>query len=220
MTLVGIIAGLEIDEMTERVIDRIAANERVRHIWVATNGKTPRWLRDLDRLTVIEMAFPKYNDLWKARNRLLDEFEIHKKPDDRWFHIGDNDGLPAFNYYDVLEEIPYSAEPMLVTGKLYNYDGKTRYYDICGFEYGDGPQPVCLPYDNWKDSRYNDTRYANGNQHILNRSGLELGIRYPEVSGEDPHFSWAFVKAGGTIEFNPLLTMQLAKPHGGAAMAK
>jgi hypothetical protein len=212
MTLVGIVAGLGVDEMTERVIERILLADKVRHLWLATAGRAPRYLRDWDRLGIIEMPIPTYADLYAARNAMLDAMEAAKTDEDRWFHISDNDWLPAYDFYDVLEEMPDTDDPIMVGSKLYNYDNNRRYYDLAAFE---GSNPVCPDYEDWLNPKWDKTRYINGTGHVHNRAGFALGTRYLAVRGEDPSYCWEFVKRGGRLTWNPLLRGQLAKPHGG-----
>lgn len=210
---VALVAGRGIGEMAIRVIEPILMDPLVDHLYVLYGEipGLPYWLIEHPKITEIDFPMRSHADLGNARNWMWDIIENESDPD--WLLIGDEDGLIHPDFFRVLSELPYPKDPVLVTGKLDNANGK-RYYDICAFI---GTQPVAIPYDDWQNPKWDEKRYANGGQHILNRAARQLGVRYQDRDGEDPHFCWDFVKAGGRIQFEPELKMTLAKLHGDTA---
>jgi hypothetical protein len=126
-----------------------------------------------------------------------------------WIWFGDEDALPADDYFRVLSKMHYDF-PVLMTGKTLNADGR-RWYDCCSFQ-TDGV-PFCVPYEDWQNPRWAKGLYCSGNQHIMNRLGFDLNVPYPNKQGEDPYYCWAFRKAGGKLIFRPELLCTLQKLH-------
>jgi hypothetical protein len=209
--VVGLVAGRGIGPMALRVMEPIYSNTLVDHLYMVVGEPPdmPDWLKRNPKVTPIYHTVRKHADLGLARNAMLNLIESQCDPD--WLLIGDEDGLVDRDFFQVLNDLSYPADPVLLTGKMRNMDVK-RWYDICGFIPHN--QPVAIPYDDWRNPRWDEGRYANGGQHILNRSARKLGVRYQDRDGEDPHFCWDFILAGGRLQFEPGLAMTLAKQHG------
>ena len=216
MIVVGLVAGRGIGDMALRVMEPIYSDPLVDQLYVCIGEPPdmPTELKQHPKITPVYHTIRAHGDLGPARNTLLNLIEAQCDPD--WLMIGDEDGLIDPGFFLGLDLIPINGLPILATGRMRNADGN-RWYDICGFikcPNTGAPQPVALPYNEWMHKKWNKSRYANGGQHILNRSARALKVRYQHIDGEDPHFCWDFVKAGGRIQFVPDLGMTLAKQHG------
>ena len=209
----ALLAGTGVYEMAERIIQRLVDDPLVERLYVrfpedrhggqdvlfgekvfCINGWRGEDSHDKTGINREEMRSLIYSN-WSG------------KADWAWF--GDEDAMPAHDYFQVLSELHYD-EPVLLTGKTFNTDGR-RWYDICSFQ-TDG-YPFCVPYDDWDNPRWAKDLYCSGNQHVMNRAGFLLDVPYPDIPGEDPHYCWAFRKAGGRLLFEPRLSMQLLKTH-------
>lgn len=212
---VGLAAGRGIREMALKVMAPIYANPLVDRLYMVIGEPPmmPWWLTENPKVTAVYYGMKSHADLGRARNWMWDIIENECDPD--WLMMGDEDGLIDLDFFEVLASLPYPDDPVLVTGKMRNMDGK-RHYDICSFI---GNQPVAVPYEEWQSPKWDARLYANGGQHILNRAARQLGLRYQDIDGEDPHFCWDFRKLGGRIIFEPRLGMTLAKQHGPCAYA-
>jgi hypothetical protein len=209
MVIVGLQAGRGIGPTERRVIDPILAHPYVHSLWLTV----PRY-PDVEhtKLRVIVEPSQGHHMLYASRNRMMAriraQIRLLSRPID-YVLMGDDDGIPDGDYFDILAGLPKTNEPILYTGKLSNANG-ARWYDIAAFV---GTQPVAIPYDSWDHPRWDENRYANGNQHILNMAAWNLGVDYPAHAGEDPWFCWALVRAGARIQFVPELHMTLARQH-------
>jgi FkbM family methyltransferase len=218
--LVGILAGHGLFNMSERVIAKIAAAPEVGRVWVLTPQNRYQSRTFFAKYPKIEhinsWQGPDSHDftgLNRERIRAAIFAALGKLPYPvEWIWFGDEDALPADDYFAVLSRMHY-AEPVLLTGKTNNLDGR-RWYDLCSFQ-TDG-HPFCVPYEDWDNPRWAKGLYASGNQHLFNRAGFALNVPYPSIKGEDPHMCWAFRKAGGKLVFRPELTVTLQKLHAPA----
>jgi len=217
MIFVGILAGTGIFEMAERVVGKIVSAPEVAKVWLLTP-------RNRYRNTALFKTYPKIEHInsWigpdshdatalnRERIREAIAFYLNNYAEPvEWIWFGDEDALPADDYFEVLSKIHYDF-PVLMTGKTNNLDGR-RWYDICTF--GTDHHPFCVPYEDWDNPRFAQDLYCSGNQHLFNRAGFDLGVPYPNKQGEDPHMCWAFKKAGGRLIFRPELVCTLQKLH-------
>ena len=217
MIVVGLLAGRGIFEMAEKVIGKIAASSYVAKVYVLTpknRYKSADFFRKYPKVVHINAWLgPDSHDgtaVNREHLRTVISLALVNMPEPvDWVWMGDDDALPANDYFAKLSEMRYE-EPVLLTGKTNNLDGR-RWYDICSFQ-TDG-HPFCVPYDDWQNPRFAKDLYASGNQHLFNRAGFDLGVPYPQVHGEDPHMCWAFRKAGGKLIFRPELVCTLQKMH-------
>ena len=222
MIVVGILAGRGLFEMAEKVVAKIAAAPQVSKVWVLTpqgRYRSADFFRRYPKIQHINSWRGPDSHDGTAINRehlrsvmYLAVANLPVRPE--WIWFADEDALPADDYFAQLDRIHYS-EPVLLTGKTNNLDGK-RWYDLCSFQ-TDG-HPFCVPYDDWQNPRWAKDLYCSGNQHIMNRAGFELNVPYPNIPGEDPHYCWAFRKAGGKLEFRSELLCTLQKLHPPANM--
>lgn len=211
--LVGLLAGTGVYAMAEKVIKQIVSSPHVSHLWVLTpTGRYQNYgFLHQPKITHIDRWLGEDSHDFTGRNREVIRQAIRDAGlQADWIWIGDEDALPADDYFDQLVQISYGEEPVLMAGKTYNANGN-RWYDICSFQ-TDG-EPFCVPYDDWQNVRWAKGLYASGNQHVMNRAGFELDVPYPDRPGEDPHYCWAFRDAGGKIVFRPELSMTLQKLH-------
>jgi len=217
MILVGILAGLGVYEMAERILERIVGAPEVGAVWVLTpTGKYRdyNFFRYNPKIRHINTwAGPDSHDatgINRERIRLAIASALPILPwPVEWIWFGDEDALPAENYFSELAKIYYEF-PVLMTGRTNNFDGR-RWYDWAGFQM-DG-HPFTIPYESWDHPRWSATAYCSGNQHLLNRAGFDLGVPYRDVKGEDPHFCRDFRAAGGQLIFRPELLCTLQKYH-------
>ena len=222
MIIAGLLAGRGVYKMAETVIQRCVDDPLVQAVWVLTAkdrvGNPKFMMRDKIWHINSWVGEDSHNKTGLNRERM--RAEIYGRLSEecfaqvRYIWLGDDDALPAPDYFEKLMQIEYDY-PVLVTGKTFNLDGD-RWFDICSFQTDRGP--FCVPYDDWENPRWAKDLYCSGNQHIFNRTGFDLNVQYPDIQGEDPHFSWAFRKAGGKLRFRPELSMTLQKMHGGANM--
>lgn len=207
--IVGLLAGRGIGEqvlgfyLANPHVDKIVIVDPVGGIQPFKLKRIPYWLGE-----------DSHNSTGRNRENLRSYMRSYVTNETRYFLIGDDDGLPDPDYFDALTALRYSTHPQLLTGKLRNTDG-TRWYDICSFN--ESHDPVLVPYDQaisgTLSGKLGQDLYANGNQHILNRAAWELNIPYPDIRGEDPHYSWAIRKAGAQLKFVPELKMTLIRQH-------
>lgn len=223
MIVVGILAGKGLYDMAERVVGKIASAPEVGRVWLLTpqnRFRNPKFFARHPKVQHINSWHGPDSHDFTALNRERIRSAIYlalinKKVDPvEWVWFGDEDALPADDYFRVLSGIHYS-EPVLMTGKTLNMNGQ-RWYDICSFQ-TDG-HPFCVPYEDWQNPRWAKDLYCSGNQHIMNRAGFALNVPYPNKQGEDPHYCWAFRKAGGKLVFRPELLCTLQKLHTPANM--
>lgn len=209
----ALLAGHGIYEMCAQVLVRLVCDDLIERVYVYTppGRVSPLFENKMNpKITVIENWIGEDSHNATAVNReALRQIVKEHSPDADWYWFGDDDALPCPGYFEELDAWHF-PEPVLITGKTYNLDGR-RWYDICSFQ-TDG-YPFTVPYDDWQNPRWAKDLYASGNQHVLNRAGFLLDVPYPDIHGEDPHFCWAFRKAGGQVIFRPELSMQLLKWH-------
>lgn len=216
MIFVGLLAGTGVYQMAETVIEQIISAPEVDLVWVLTpTGKyrDPAFLRHPKIRHINSWVGPDSHDgtalnRERIRQAIARTLMLTRAPVE-WIWLGDEDALPAENYFSELAKISYDF-PVLMTGRTNNADG-SRWYDWAGFQ-TDG-HPFLIPYDDWDNPRWAATAYCSGNQHLFNRIGFELGVAYPDLRGEDPHFCRAFVAAGGRLIFRPELVCTLQKYH-------
>lgn len=215
MIIVGLLAGMGVYPMAEGVIKKICLSPNVSKVYVLTpQGR----FRD----EIFFKVNPKVRHInnWEGKdshdftgmNREILRQTIKADPDHmaaNWIWIGDEDALPADDYLEKLDAMRYDY-PVLLTGKTLNVNGM-RWYDICSFL--KNAEPFAVPYDDWKNPRWQKDLYCSGNQHLFNPAGFALCVPYPSKSGEDPHYCWAFRRAGGHLEFRPELVVYLQKLH-------
>jgi len=217
MIIVGILAGTGLFDMGERVVAKIAAAPEGGKVWVLTpqnRFRSPRFFAEHPKVHHINSwSGPDSHD-FTALNRerlraIISLALVNLAEPVEWIWFGDEDALPADDYFLQLAAL-HSEEPVLLTGKTFNADGR-RWYDICTF--GTDGHPFCVPYDDWENPRWAKDLYCSGNQHLFNRAGFDLNVPYPQIKGEDPHLCWAFRKAGGRLVFRPELVCTLQKLH-------
>jgi hypothetical protein len=219
MIFVAMLAGKGLYKMAEKVLLKIARAPQVQGIWILAPKHKIRnegLLKSLPGIHHINSwEGPDSHDATGInRERLRLAIQAHAEnmrpgPYPDWIWFGDDDALPADNFFDELEQIRYDY-PVLLTGKTFNADGQ-RWYDICSFQ--TDHHPFCVPYNDWQNGAWAKDLYASGNQHILNWTGFSLNVPYPNIRGEDPHYCWAFRAAGGKLIFRPELECKLQKPH-------
>jgi len=217
MILVGILAGTGLFDMAERVVAKIASAPEVGRVWLLTpqnRYRDPQFFKKYPKIEHINSWYGPdshdYTALNRERIRNAIALYLANKPEPvEWIWFGDEDALPADDYFEVLSRISYDF-PVLMTGKTNNLDGR-RWFDICSFNREH--HPFCVPYENWDNPVWAHDLYCSGNQHLFNRSGFDLGVPYPNKQGEDPHMCWAFKKAGGRLMFRPELVCTLQKLH-------
>jgi hypothetical protein len=217
MILVGILAGKGLFEMAERVVAKIASAPQVGKVWVLTptnRFKSADFFRRYPKVVHINSWRGPDSHDGTAINRehlrtVISIALANLAGPVEWIWFGDEDALPADDYFAQLERISY-PEPVLMTGRTKNLDGR-RWYDVCSF--GTDGHPFCVPYIDWQNPRFAKDLYASGNQHLFNRAGFDLNVPYPNIAGEDPHMCWAFKKAGGKLVFRHELVCTLQKMH-------
>lgn len=217
MILVGLLAGKGLFEMAEKVVAKIAAAPQVAAVWVLTphnRFRSADFFRRYPKVRHINSWLgPDSHDgtaVNREHLRQVIALAVANMPGPvEWVWMGDDDALPADDYFAQLDRMRYE-EPVLLTGRTKNLDGR-RWYDVCSFQ-TDG-HPFCVPYIDWENPRYAKDLYASGNQHLFNRAGFALNVPYPQIRGEDPHMCWAFKKAGGRLVFRPELVVTLQKLH-------
>ena len=220
MILVGILAGHGLFEMGEKVVGKIASSPLVSKVWVLTpkdRFQSGTFFRKYPKVYHINAWLgPDSHDgtaVNREHLRSVIAFDLANTAEPvEWIWMGDEDALPADDYLALLDTMHYE-EPVLMTGKTNNLDGR-RWYDICSFQ--TDSHPFCVPYDDWENPRWAKDLYCSGNQHLFNRAGFDLNVPYPQISGEDPHMCWAFKKAGGRLVFRPELVCTLQKLHSDA----
>lgn len=159
----------------------------------------------------IHMPIASLNKRGLARTELVRRMAKMWKAADLYVVI-DDDTRPEPGYFDYLRGIKLPEEPVLMGGKLVNFDG-TRSWDVCSFQSGD---PVIVPYEMWDHELYNKDLYLSGPQHMFNRSGVILAssIGYPDKEyGEDTNFCFEFKDRGGRIVFIPDIRAKLGHLH-------
>jgi hypothetical protein len=217
MILVGLLAGKGLFEMAEKVVAKIAAAPQVGRVYVLTpknRFKSADFFRKYPKIAHINSWMGPDSHDGTAVNRehlrqVIALALVNMPGPVEWIWMGDEDALPADDYFAQLEKMHYE-EPVLMTGRTKNMDGR-RWYDIVSFQ-TDG-HPFCVPYIDWENPRWAKDLYCSGNQHLFNRVGFDLGVPYPQIRGEDPHMCWAFKKAGGRLVFRPELVCTLQKLH-------
>ena len=221
MIIAGLLAGRWIPRQTERIIQRCVDDPLIKAVFVLTpKDMFPGTCKDLladKKVWHINswVGQDSHNKTGINRERLRSMIRHHMDFDPvRWENVkyiwlGDDDAMPAPDYFEKLAEIEYEY-PVLLTGKTFNLDG-IRWYDWCTF--GADHQPFCIPYETWDDPRWGRDIYCSGNQHVMNRSAFNLNVPYPDHQGEDPWYCRAFTKAGGRLMFRPELSMTLVKWH-------
>jgi hypothetical protein len=217
MIVVGILAGMGLFEMGEKVVGKIAAAPQVGGVWVLTpqnRFQSATFFKKYPKIRHINSWLgPDSHDgtaINREHLRSIISLALTNMPEPvEWIWMGDEDALPADDYFAKLASMRYDG-PVLMTGKTNNLDGR-RWYDICSFQ--TDSHPFCVPYDDWENPRWAKDLYCSGNQHLFNRAGFDLGVPYPQISGEDPHMCWAFKKAGGRLIFRPELVCTLQKLH-------
>jgi hypothetical protein len=222
MILVGILAGRGIFTMAERVVGKIASAPEVGRVWVLTpqnRFQSAAFFKKYPKVEHINSWHGPdshdYTGLNRERIRgIISVALANMREPVEWIWFGDDDALPANDYFALLSKIHYDF-PVLMTGKTKNMNGQ-RWYDICSF--GADHHPFCVPYEDWENPRWAQDLYCSGNQHLFNRAGFELNVPYPTIQGEDPHMCWAFRKAGGRLIFRPELVVTLQKMHGQAKL--
>jgi hypothetical protein len=203
--------------MAEQVVAKIAAAPEVGKVWVLTPQNRYRTITFFAKYPKVQHINswhgPDSHDFTGLnRERIRGIISValaNMREPVEWIWFGDDDALPAKDYFAVLSKIHYDF-PVLMTGKTLNLDGR-RWYDICSF--GTDGGPFCVPYEDWDNPRWAKDLYASGNQHLFNRTGFELNVPYPPRAGEDPHMCWAFRQAGGRLVFRPELVCTLQKMH-------
>jgi len=207
----ALLAGKGVYEMGISVINRLASDHLIDQIFVLTPfGKYhPDYKWPKKTFHINEWKGADSHDKTGINREVLRIMVKNYLPDADWFWFGDEDAMPGPGFFETLSTIHYDF-PALLTGITLNADGR-RWYDICSFQ-TDG-YPFCVPYEDWQNPRWAKDLYASGNQHIMNRSGFLLDVPYPDIPGEDPHYCWAFKKAGGRLMFDPRLVMRLLKMH-------
>lgn len=224
MIIAGILAGTGVYQMAERVIQRYLNDPLVQAVWVLTPNERFRshGFMAHEKIRHINEWAGEDSHEKTGINREIMRRQIYENmflvgdagsPAD-WVIIGDEDGLPAPDYFEKLDKIEYDY-PVLLTGKTFNANG-ARWFDISSFQID--AEPFCVPYDDWENPRWAKDLYCSGNQHVMNRSGFNLNVSYIDRPGEDPHYCWDFKKAGGKLEFRPELSMWLQKVHPRANM--
>jgi hypothetical protein len=221
MIYVAILAGTGLTAMSERVVTKIVLAPQVTKVWILT----PRnrylhanfFIRSPKLVHINSWEGPDSHDATgRNRERLRCAIQLYIQnqlpPYPEWIWFGDEDALPADDFFEQLELIRYQG-PVLLSGRTFNSDGK-RWYDVCCFQ-TDG-HPFCVPYESWASPRWARDLYLSGNQHIINWPGFCLNVPYPDIRGEDPHYCWAFKKAGGKLIFRPELSCTLQKFHAPA----
>lgn len=215
MIVVGMLAGLGVYEMAETILGVILNAPEVDAVWVLTpTGKYRDYavFRNPKIRHINSWAGPDTHDFTGCNRERIRQAIVKALPTMapvEWIWMGDDDALPAENYFTELAKIHYDF-PVLMTGRTNNVDGR-RWYDWAGFQ-KDG-YPFTIPYETWNHPRWAATAYCSGNQHLLNRAGFDLNVPYPDVPGEDPHFCRDFVKAGGRLIFRAELLCTLQKYH-------
>ncbi len=217
MIVAGLLAGRGIYDMAEKVVQRCLDDSLIQAVWILTpfgRVRHPNFLLHEKLHHINQWIGPDSHDK-TGLNREVLRSEIYKKLQQewganiKWVWIGDDDALPADDYFKILSQLEFDY-PVLLTGKTRNMDG-SRWYDWCTF--GTDHQPFCIPYETWDAPRWSHDIYCSGNQHVMNRSGFNLNVPYIDRPGEDPHYCRAFKKAGGSLLFRPELSMQLLKMH-------
>jgi hypothetical protein len=217
MIIAGLLAGTGVYGMAEHIIRRCVSDPLVEAVWVLTpegRFKSKEFMcQDKMRHINSWVGEDSHNKTGINRERIRSEIR-ENLGDERfkrvkWIWIGDDDAFPAMDYFEKLDKMEYEY-PVLLTGKTFNAD-QTRFYDICSFQVD--AEPFCVPYDDWENPRWAKDLYCSGNQHVMNRSGFNLNVGYIDRPGEDPHYCWAFKKAGGKLMFRPELSMTLLKIH-------
>jgi hypothetical protein len=224
MIIAGILAGTGVYQMAERVIQRYINDPLVEVVWVLTpkDRFRNRGFMMQDKIRHINSWEGEDSHSKTGINRERMRCRMYENTflvgdagaTAEWFIIGDEDGLPAPDYFAKLDKIKYDY-PVLLTGKTFNADG-ARWFDICSFQ--TDSVPFCVPYDDWENSRWLKDLYCSGNQHVMNRSGFNLDVQYKDIPGEDPWYCRSFRKAGGRLIFRPELSMWLQKVHPRANM--
>jgi hypothetical protein len=216
MIVVAVLAGHGLFEMGERVVAKMASAPEVAAVWVLTpvnRFRSADFFRRYPKVRHINSwVGPDSHDgtaVNRERLRQAVALGLAELPPVEWIWFGDEDALPADDYFTELVKIRYE-EPVLMTGRTKNLDGR-RWYDLCTF--GIDGHPFCVPYPDWQNPRWAKDLYCSGNQHLFNRAGFALNVPYPQVLGEDPHMCWAFRKAGGRLVFRPELICTLQKMH-------
>jgi len=220
--IVGIVAGRGIFGYNIPVFWRYLRDRSVLKLFIAVDSNKP--LDDQicshhkTQLVQWEGA-DTHDNLAVQRNNMLDLIHqyIHPRPRDNspvklpdWVIIGDDDGLPSDNYFQILDKNLYSY-PVIATGKLQNLDGQ-RYWDIANHYSNRLPQ--LLPYESWWREEYKKGFYINGNQHIMNSRAFNLGVRYRNHPGEDTWWAEDNLKAGAQFVFMLNIYMTLQRMHG------
>jgi hypothetical protein len=217
MIIAGLLAGRGVYKMAERVIQRCVDDPLIQAVWVLTAKDrvgNPKFMMQ-DKIWHINswVGEDSHNKTGLNRERIRSEIYGRLSEDRfsgvKWIWCGDDDGLPALDYFEKLAEIEY-AYPVLLTGKTFNMDG-SRWYDWCTF--GSDHAPFCIPYESWSDPRWGKDIYCSGNQHVMNRAAFDLNVPYPDHVGEDPWYCRAFRKAGGRLMLHSELSMSLLKLH-------
>jgi hypothetical protein len=218
MIIAGLLAGRGVYKMAETVIQRCVDDPLVQAVWVLTAKDrvgNPKFMMQ-DKIWHINdwIGEDSHNKTGLNRERMRAEIYGRLSEDCfsgvKYIWCGDDDALPAPDYFEKLEQIEYDY-PVLLTGKTFNMDGR-RWYDFCGW--GINNQPFCIPYESWDSPQWGEDKYCSGNQHVFNRAGFDLNVPYEDVPGEDPWYCRAFRKAGGKLAFNSELSMTLQKMHG------
>lgn len=216
---VGIIAGKGIQQHVPIVLWRYLRDPYVKKVFVAIPEEKPFLDMEIWEhskfIKVDWIGVDSHSNLAAQRNHMFDLMHGHYHVD--WYMQADDDGLPGDHYFDLLEaenNVLYSV-PILLTGRLINLDGQ-RYWDVAQWHHDEDPPvtPTLLPYFDWKNPKYSHGLYFNGNQHILNRKGFELGVKYREFEAEDTWFAQDFVEAGGKLEVSHGMRMSLMRMHG------
>lgn len=208
--VVGIVAGLGLNGITIPVLWRYLRDPYVARVFVAVGpNKENEWI-DHPKLQLVEWrGEDSHSNLARQRNRMLDYMSAEEPA--QWYMLGDNDGMPDEEYFDELLFNDYDY-PAVLTGRLLNLDG-ARYWDVAISRPPDIPK--LLPYDEWKDPKYAQGLYFNGNQHLINRAAFELNVPYRPFAAEDTWYVQDLIAAGVTPEFNYHMTMTLQRMHAG-----
>jgi hypothetical protein len=225
MIICGFLAGLGLYDDSLRIIQECVDSYYVEAVYVLTpkgrHGELPytdklhhinRWIGEdsHDKTGINREQIRKLIELDLAAGRYTSPIDLE------WVWMGDEDAMPAPDFFEVLSTLHYD-KPTLLTGKTFNADGQ-RWFDICGYNshgmaYGHPDRVFLLPYDDWDNPARATYRYASGNQHIMNRAGFDLNVPYRDLKGEDPVYCQDFIAAGGQLAFEPRLSVRLMKQH-------
>jgi hypothetical protein len=196
---------------TPEAVETIAAIRNAGHVGPITPlfGVTPT--NKIRGGAYISMPDASQNKRGRARTELVRRVAKMFNKADLYVFL-DDDTRPQPGYFRHLEELSWTAPPLLMGGKLENADGQ-RSWDVCAFQ---DKNPVIVPYSFWDHPIWYKDLYLSGPQHIFNRSGVELAAKlgYPDLEyGEDTNFCFNFKANHGQIVFIPEITARLAHQH-------